>query len=160
MGAAAGGASVLAVACAGGGSVSTPAPATNQGGVQGKIIWGHRSQPSYDELAQQALPIFKQKFPKIEVEYQPVTGTWNEKFTASWAADSGPDVFEGWDQWFWQFGAKGILVNINDQLRDMKKADLDDFAQWQWEGFQIPNSKFRYAMPKYINMGVVYVDKT
>ncbi len=149
----------LLAACGTGGQPST-APTTGAAAAQGKVIWGHRSQPSYDQLAQDALPLFKQKNPKIEVEYQPVTGTWNEKFTASWAADTGPDVFEGWDQWFWQFGAKGVLVNMNDQLRDFKKADLDDFAPWQWEGFQIPNTKFRYAMPKYINMGVVYVNKT
>jgi multiple sugar transport system substrate-binding protein len=125
-----------------------------------KIILGHRSRPEYDPLVEQALPVFRQAQPKIEVEYQPVTGTWNEKFTATWAAGEGPDVFEAWDQWFWQFGAKGILVNMNDYVRDLKKADVDDFARWQWDGFQIPNTKFRYGMPKYINLGVIYYNKS
>jgi multiple sugar transport system substrate-binding protein len=147
-------------ACAPGAAPGQPPTAGGAGaGAGGKVIWGHRSQTSYDQLAQDALPLFKQQFPKIEVEYQPVTGAWNEKFTASWAAGSGPDVFEGWDQWFWQFGAKGVLVNVNDRVRDLKKADVEDFAAWQWEGFQIPNTAFRFAMPKYINMGVVYVNK-
>jgi multiple sugar transport system substrate-binding protein len=125
-----------------------------------KIILGHRSRPEYDPLVQEALPVFRQAQPKIEVEYQPVTGAFNEKFTATWAAGEGPDVFEAWDQWFWQFGAKGILVNMNDYVRDLKKADVDDFARWQWDGFQIPNTKFRYGMPKYINLGVIYYNKS
>ncbi|MGH2368448.1 MAG: extracellular solute-binding protein, partial [Chloroflexota bacterium] len=91
---------------AAGGQVTAPA----------KVILGHRSRAEYDPLVQEALPLFRQAQPKIEVEYQPVTGAWNEKFTATWAAGAGPDVFEAWDQWFWQFGAKGILVNMNDYV--------------------------------------------
>lgn len=124
-----------------------------------KLILGHRSRAEYDPLVQEGLPLFRQKHPGIDVDYQPVTGAWNEKFTATWAAGVGPDVFEAWDQWFWQFGAKGILVNMNDHVRDLKKGDVDDFARWQWDGFQIPNTKFRYGMPKYINMGVVYYNR-
>jgi multiple sugar transport system substrate-binding protein len=136
-----------------------PSPTGGPSAAPAKIILGHRSRPEYDPLVQEALPVFRQKQPKIEVEYQPVTGTWNEKFTATWAAGAGPDVFEAWDQWFWQFGAQGILVNVNDHVRDLKKSDVDDFARWQWDGFQIPNTTFRYGMPKYINMGVIYYNK-
>ncbi|MBI3973898.1 MAG: extracellular solute-binding protein [Chloroflexi bacterium] len=147
----------VAAAC---GPLGRGAPATGgQTAAPAKIMLGHRSRPEYDPLVQEALPLFRQRQPKIDVEYQPVTGTWNEKFTATWAAGVGPDVFEAWDQWFWQFGAKGILVNMNDHVRDLKKSDVDDFARWQWDGFQIPNTTFRYGMPKYINMGVVYYNK-
>ena len=135
-----------------------PAPG-GQVAAPARIILGHRSRPEYDPLVQDALPLFRQAQPKIEVEYQPVTGTFNERFTATWAAGEGPDVFEAWDQYFWQFGAKGVLANVNDYVRDLKKADVDDFARWQWDGFQIPNTTFRFGMPKYINMGVVYYNK-
>ena len=66
---------------------------------------------------------------------------------------------QAWDEHFWRFTASGVLVNINDLLRDLKKADVDDFIKGQWNGFQIPNTNFRFGIPTYINVGVLYYNK-
>ena len=74
-------------------------------------------------------------------------------------AAPGADVFQAWDSHFWRFAANGVLVNINDLLKDFKKADLDDFVKGQWNGFQIPETNIRFGLPTYINTGVLYYNK-
>lgn len=124
-----------------------------------KLLWEIRSGPTYEELVQKGLELFKQRFPQITVEYYQKPSNWVDKIFSLMAAGSGPDVFQAWDQNFWNFAARGAIVNVNDLLRDLKQADINDFHRWQWDGFVITNTNFRFGMPTYVNMGVLYYNR-
>lgn len=155
-GLAAAGAAALAAAC---GPLGQGQPRTGSTAQPAKLLWEIRGSPTYEELTREGLALFKQRQPQIEVEYFAKPGGWAEKHIAAWAAGTGPDVIQAWDQFFWQFAAASVLVNVNDLLKDYKKSDLDDFVKGQWNGFQIPNTSFRFGMPTYINTGVLYYNK-
>jgi multiple sugar transport system substrate-binding protein len=127
--------------------------------LTGKLLWEGRNTPTYAELAKQALPLFKQRAPGVEVEYMPKSGDWVAKNLATMAAGTGPDVFTAWDEFIWQYAAKGVTTNINPLLRDYKKAELDDFVKGQWDGLQIPGTQHRFGMPVYAAFGVVFYNK-
>jgi multiple sugar transport system substrate-binding protein len=155
--AAAGGVPLLA-ACgpAGGGQPSAVGTADD---APAKLLWEIRGGPTYEELVKEGLALFKQRFPKVEVEYFAKAGNWQEKLLSGWAAGSGADVYQAWDDNFWRFAAAGTLLNVNDLLKDYKKSDLDDFVKGQWNGFQIPTTNIRFGMPTYINTGVLYFNR-
>jgi multiple sugar transport system substrate-binding protein len=150
-------AGALTPACAPGpaGQPSNP----NASLAPARLTLGHRAIAAYLPVIEQALPVFKQQHPHIQVDVDAApSANWTEKFTASWSAGSGPDVFEAWDQWFWQFAAKGVAANVNDLARTLPKRELDDFHPWQWAGMQIPQTSFRFGLPKYVNIQQVYVN--
>lgn len=155
--AAAGGAALLA-ACGPAGGDATQPP-TTASDTPAKLLVKIRSGPTYEQAFKEGITLFRQKFPKVEIDYFPEQSGWPEKLMAGWAAGDGADVFQAWDDHFWRFAANGALVNINDLLKDYKKADLDDFVKGQWAGFQIPHTNIRYGMPTYINTGVVYYNR-
>ncbi|HEU5318300.1 MAG TPA: extracellular solute-binding protein [Chloroflexota bacterium] len=145
-----------AVAC------GTPAGSSQPAGnaeAPAKLLVKIRAGATYDQAFKEGITLFNQKFPKTTVEYFPEESGWPEKLLAGWAADAGADVMQAWDEHFWRFTANGVLVNVNDLLKDMKKADLDDFIKGQWNGFQIPGTNFRFGIPTYINIGVLYYNK-
>jgi multiple sugar transport system substrate-binding protein len=146
-------------ACGGPGGAGQPAAGGAAAEQPAKLLWEIRDGPTYEELVKEGIKVFNQKFPKVTIEYFPKQGTWQEKLLAGWAAGSGADVFQAWDDNFWRFAANGALVNINDLLKDFKKADLDDFVKGQWNGFQIPTTNFRFGLPTYINTGVLYYNR-
>jgi ABC-type glycerol-3-phosphate transport system substrate-binding protein len=129
-GAAAGGA--LAAACGAGSEGAPQASQSTASDAPAKLLVKIRSGPTYEEAFKQGIVQFRQKFPKVEVDYFPEESGWPEKLLAGWAAGAGADVFQAWDSHFWRFAANGVIVNINDLLRDFKKADLDDFVKGQW----------------------------
>ena len=145
-------------ACGGPGGAQQPA--AGAGAEQpAKLLVKIRSGVPYDQLFKEGITVFRQKFPKTEIEYFPEESGWQEKLMAGWAGGAGADVFQAWDDNFWRFVANGAVVNINDLLKDYKKADIDDFVKGQWAGFQIPTTNFRFGLPTYVNMGVVYINK-
>ena len=150
-----GGLSAAAAACGAPGS-SQPTGAAD---APAKLLVKIRAGATYEQAFKEGIALFQQKFPKTQVDYFPEESGWPEKLLAGWAADSGADVMQAWDEHFWRFTANGVLVNINDHLKDMKKADLDDFIKGQWNGFQIPGTNFRFGIPTYINIGVLYYNK-
>lgn len=148
----------LLAAC-GGDAPSAPSGAGAASRQPAKLLWEIRGGATYEELVKEGLKLFSEKFPNVQVEYFAKAGAWQEKLLTGWSAGDGADVFQAWDDNFWRFAANGVLVNINDLLRDYKKADVDDFVKGQWNGFQIPNTKIRFGMPTYINTGVLYYNK-
>ena len=154
---AAGSIAAVTTACGQGGAPAQPVGAGAD--APAKILVKIRSGATYDQAFKDGITLFNQKFPKTTVEYFPEESGWPEKLLAGWAADSGADVIQAWDEHFWRFTANGVLVNINDFMKDFKKADLDDFIKGQWDGFQIPGTTFRFGIPTYINVGVLYYNK-
>ena len=74
-------------------------------------------------------------------------------------AGEGPDVFQNWPPGIWELSAQGQVQNLNEYTRDLRKADLDDFIAYQWETVQIPTTSFRYGLPTYVDMDVLFYNK-
>ena len=74
------GAATLA-ACAGAGAGQSGAPPKSSK-VTGKVQWEIRMGPTYEQLAKEALPLFKERNPDIQVEYTPKANDWIEKDVA------------------------------------------------------------------------------
>ncbi|HET6319920.1 MAG TPA: extracellular solute-binding protein, partial [Chloroflexota bacterium] len=123
-----------------------------------KLLWQVKSSATYRELATWAVGEFRKTHPNVTIDLMGDEGNV-EKTTATMVAGEGPDVIHAWGNLLWQFAAKGQMYNHNELIRDMKKSDLDDFAPSQWNSFVIPGTSFRYGMPQYINMGIVYYNK-
>ena len=157
-GVAAGG--LLAAACSAGGGGPQQSVPNAAADSPAKLLVKIRSGPTYEQAFKEGITQFKQKFPKTEVDYFPEEPGWPEKLMAGWAGGAGADVFQAWDDHFWRFAANGAVVNINDLLKDFKKADVDDFVKGQWNGFQIPNTNIRFGLPTYVNTGVLYYNKS
>jgi multiple sugar transport system substrate-binding protein len=58
-----------------------------------------------------------------------------------------------------QYAAKGATLNLSDLVKDLKPEDVSDFVDAQWKGMVIPTTSFRYGMPTYVNMFVLYYNK-
>src|SRR6266542_5466210 len=165
MGAAAAISGGLAATACGAGGIGGSGPAAGGSGgtaaeAPAKLLWSIRSGPTYEDLAKQGIALFRVKFPKVDIEYTDGTASgWQDKLLTTWASGSGADVFQAWDDNFWRFYANGAVVNINDLLKDYKKADLDDFVKGQWNGYQIPGTNIRFGVPTYINTGVLYFNR-
>ena len=123
-----------------------------------KLLWQVKGAATYRQLAEWAVGEFRKTHPNITIDLMGDEGNV-EKTTATMVAGEGPDVIHAWGHLLWQFAAKGQMYNHNDLLRDYKKADIDDFAPSQWNSFVIPGTNFRYGMPMYINMGILYYNK-
>lgn len=133
-----------------------PKPVADQ---PAKLLWQVKGAATYRELATWAIGEFRKTHPNVSIELMGDEGNV-EKTTATMVAGEGPDVIHAWGHLLWQFAAKGQMYNHNELLRDYKKADLDDFAPSQWNSFVIPGTNFRYGMPMYINMGILYYNKS
>jgi len=155
----AGGAALAAAVSCGTQSGSTSESAKNLAAQPAKLLWQVKSSTTYRELATWAAGEFKKTHPNVTIDLMGDEGNV-EKTTATMIAGEGPDVIHAWGNLLWQFAARGQMYNHNDLLRDFKKADLDDFVQWQWNNFVIPGTNFRYGLPMYINMVVLYYNRT
>lgn len=153
----------LAAACGAAGQTgsgtqeSSARPGTSTQPV--KLLWQIREGPSYEELAKWGASEFKKKYPNATIDFMTEGGNL-DKTLARMVAGDGPDVIHSFGYLMWQYAAKGLTYNHNDLIKDLKKADTDDFVDYQWKGLIIPNTNFRYGMPTYVNMFVLYYNKS
>src|SRR6266542_2149122 len=148
-----------ALAACGAFGQSSGGAATTAVEASGKVLWEIRAEPQADQLAKDALPLFRERFPRVEVEYFPKAGDWVDKDLSTMSAGSGPDVLQAWDHFLWLYASRGATLNVNDLLRDYRKADVDDFIKGHWDSMEIPNSKLRFAMPGTTNIGIVFFNR-
>ena len=125
-----------------------------------KIVWQIRGGATYEDLVKTMLPAFRQEHPNITVDYAASGAGNNEKTLTLMVAGEGPDVLQSWPPNIWELSAQGQIQNLNEYVRDLKKADLDDFVKYQWETVQIPTTTFRYGLPTYVDMDVLFYNKT
>jgi multiple sugar transport system substrate-binding protein len=130
------------------------------GGMSGKIVWQARDPQTYKAVADWAVTEFRKKFPDITVEAdQTSTGNFDKTITTL-VAGTGPDILNGWGRLLVQYAGKGVVANHTDLVKDIKQADKDDFIKSQWDGLVIPTTTFRMGMPYYVNVFVLYYNKT
>jgi multiple sugar transport system substrate-binding protein len=153
-------AAALALGACGGASTATPEGAGKATGTPAKIVWQIRGGATYEELVKAMLPAFQQEHPSITLDYAASGAGNNEKTLTLMVAGEGPDVLQSWPPNIWELSAQGQVQNLNEYTRDLKKADLDDFVKYQWETVQIPTTNFRYGLPTYVDMDVLFYNKT
>jgi multiple sugar transport system substrate-binding protein len=156
-------AGVVAAACgAGGGSGAGGTGAAQAGATKaptalsGTILWQTRDQPEYADLSRWAIDEFTKRFPNVKVEASPNNVGSTEKTIAQMVSGSGPDVFQGWGRLQVQYAAKGATLNLADLVKQLPQAEVNDFVDAQWKGMVVPTTQFRYGMPTYVNMWVLY----
>src|SRR5687768_13514759 len=151
---------VLALGACGGAATDAPAGTGRAAGAPAKIVWQIRGGATYEDLVKTMLPVFRQEHPNITVDYAASGAGNNEKTLTLMVAGEGPDVLQSWPPNIWELSAQGQIQNLNEYVRDLKKADLDDFVRYQWETVQIPTTSFRYGLPTYVDMDVLFYNKT
>jgi multiple sugar transport system substrate-binding protein len=155
------GAALTLAACgpAGGSGAGGQSGQASSGGVNGKIIWQARDPASYKAVADWATGEFKKKYPNATVEVsQESTGNFDKTITTL-VAGTGPDILYGWGRLMVQYAAKGVVMNHNDLIKAMPQADVQDFVKTQWDGMVVPTTNFRYGIPNYVNLFVLYYNK-
>jgi multiple sugar transport system substrate-binding protein len=142
------------------GTQAQPAGTQPSTSKQATIEWQIRGGPTYKQLADWATAQFKTRFPNVTVETS-ADNTGNfEKTTATMVAGSGPDILHGWGQLMVQYAAKGVMVNHNEYVKGLGQADVNDFVDQQWKGLVVPTTNFRYGVPTYVNMFVLFYNKS
>jgi multiple sugar transport system substrate-binding protein len=146
-------------ACAGAPAGESP-PAGQASAAPARLVWQIRGGPTYEELVKTMLPAFKQEHPQVTVEYAASGAGDNQKTLTLMIAGEGPDVLQSWPPNIWELAAQGQVQNLNEYVRNLRKADVDDFVRYQWETVQIPTTSFRYGLPTYVDMDVLFYNKT
>jgi multiple sugar transport system substrate-binding protein len=119
-------------------------------------MWQIRDNASYRSLAEWGVGQFKQRYPNATVDLSADTTGNYEKTVALMVSGSGPDIIHGWGQLLQQYAGKGVMFNHNDLLKAEKGFATDDFVDYQWKGFVVPNTNFRFGLPTYVNLFVLY----
>jgi ABC-type glycerol-3-phosphate transport system substrate-binding protein len=149
------GAGTLGAAC---GADGASAPAA-QNSKAFRLLIQVRGTAGYEDLTRWGFDEYKKKYPNATLDTMRDEGNV-EKTIATMVAGEGPDIMHAWGHVMWQMAAKGQLYNHNDLIRDWKPAEIQDFADFQWKGFVIPTTNFRFGLPLYINMMVLYYNKS
>lgn len=123
-----------------------------------KLVWQVRGGPTYEQLVKEAIALFRQQQPQITIDTVLGAGN-NEKTLTTLVAGDGPDILQSWPPNIWELAAKGQIQNLNELTRDLRKSDVDDFVKFQWEAVVIPTTSFRYGLPTYVDMDVLFYNK-
>jgi len=92
----------------------------------------------------------------VKVTVEPTDATADEKLTAAMIGGTAQDVFDTWLDNVTQYADRGQVLDLDPLVqRDLTDTDIKDFFAAQWKGFKL-DSGVRFAMPKLINMAVVY----
>ena len=113
-----------------------------------------------DMVEKVAVPAFQAKNPHITVTYTNYTGDWVPKTLAEMIAGTAPDVLHVFGSTTKEFADRNQLLNLNPLVkREWKPADINDFQKAQWDAMVMPNSDYRFALPKHLWMGFLYYDR-
>jgi ABC-type glycerol-3-phosphate transport system substrate-binding protein len=113
-----------------------------------------------DVVQKTAIPAFQSKYPHITVNYTAYTGDWVPKTLAEMIAGNAPDVLHVFGTTTREFADRQQLLNLNPLVKkDLKPAEIADFQKYQWDAMVLPNSDYRFAIPKHLWMGFLIYDK-
>jgi multiple sugar transport system substrate-binding protein len=113
-----------------------------------------------DMVKNTAIPAFQSQNPNITVNYVAYVGDWVPKTLAEMIAGTAPDVLHVFSTTTREFADRNQLVNLNPLVkRDFKPADISDFHKAQWDAMVLPNTDFRFALPKHLWMGILIYDR-
>ncbi len=147
--------SLVLAACGGGGGGSTVAsfdPATVTGSVS---LSGWQASPEEGAALKATLDGFKAKYPKITVDYQPVTGDYPTVMVAKFSAHQPPDLFYVDSAVAPDWIKQGVLQSL-DSYSSSQKFDTGQFFPGYLDAFKGPDGQ-TYGFPKDGNtLGMAY----
>jgi multiple sugar transport system substrate-binding protein len=140
---------LLLAACGGGGGGSSGAsnltpPAEASGSV---VLSGWASSPAETALLKQVVADFQQKYPKVKVNYQPVSGDYPTAMLAKFSARKPPDVFY-LDPNFAQDWIKQQLLEPLDDYIAKSNFDTSKFFPQLLDEFKGQKDGKTYGLPK------------
>jgi len=112
-------------------------------------------------VEQLALPTFYDEYPWITVEYEPIDwSTFPDKQLTQMAAGTAPEIMHGWSEVFQKWVSKGQLLDLGPLVEaDFPEEDKADQIPFQWDTLVFPFTGERYAIPGYVDMGLLYYNK-
>jgi ABC-type glycerol-3-phosphate transport system substrate-binding protein len=82
------------------------------------------------------------------------------KTLAEMIAGTAPDVLHVFGTTTREFADRQQLLNLNPLVKkEFKPAEIADFQKYQWDAMVLPNSDYRFALPKHLWMGFLIYDK-
>lgn len=124
---------------------------------------GHGSIEGGKGYIETVIEEFERQNPDIKVNFQPLTDNWVEKLTAQMATGTAPDVFEMWGDFAYNWGEKGMLLDLNPLVkRDFNADYIKGFYPGQWDAAVIldgPRAGVRYGIPRYTNSVVIFYNQ-
>ena len=92
----------------------------------------------------------------VKVTVEPTDAMADEKLTAAMIAGTAQDVFDTWLDNVTQYADRGQVLDVDPLVqRDLNEADIREYFASQWRDFKLA-SGLRFAMPKLVNIAVVY----
>jgi multiple sugar transport system substrate-binding protein len=146
-----------------GGDAATKAPETTTApaATKVKLRWsvGEATDgPTMLKIAQEALPIFRDKHPNIELVPELPPGK-PEQVLTQMIAGTAPDVLGECCERLPAWAAKGQLVKLDDYVKkDLTADQIKDYPTAHWDAFANQTAG-RYAMPQYMGSTVLYYNK-
>lgn len=111
--------------------------------------------PTYEKVIKER---FETANPNIKVTVEPAPDGWTEKLLAQMVAGTAVDLFQAWGNIFYNWTERDLLLDCQPLVeRDMSKAEIEDFNDFQWEGLMMKG--VRVGMPKYINLMTITINK-
>lgn len=139
---------LLLAGCGGGGGGSgakdLAAPTEAAGNI---VLSGWGSSPAETALLKQVVADFGQKYPKVKVDYQPVSGDYPTAMLAKFSARKPPDVFY-LDPNFAQDWIKQQLLEPLDDYVSKTKFDVSKFYPQLVDEFKGQKDGKIYGLPK------------
>lgn len=121
------------------------------------IRWAEYPRAGMDEFAAEAIALFQQEYPHVQIEYEPLLDA--AQVTTAMAGGVGPDVLTWWTDYLRSWGELGFLVDLGPYMdRDFTADDLDDFNPGQLQEFTLPNGS-RYALPLFGGTLATWINK-
>lgn len=116
-----------------------------------KITWMEWPRPNQEELNEFIIASFKEKYPDIEVEYQPMTN--EQQVPVAMAAGTAPDVIAYWGDTLIAWMEQGAFLPLNDYLNKYN-FDWDDFNPMQLHAFSWDGEQ--YILPHYLGTTALF----
>jgi multiple sugar transport system substrate-binding protein len=116
--------------------------------------------PVQDWTERLVIPVFEDKFPWIDVIFEPRVDGWIDKNLTMMAAGTAPDVIHAWGDVFQRYVSKGQMLDLNPLIdASMSQEDIDDQMPFQWEAFDDPFTGIHFALGRQIDMQIIYYNK-
>jgi len=113
-----------------------------------------------DKVVANTISKFNEKFPNVEVTFEPIGDQWGDKEITEMVSGTAPDVLTGNDETSYKWAEKKQLLDLNPLVeRDLTPEQVGDFFDYQWKGLIYPGDGIRMGMPYYLWTFQYYFNK-
>lgn len=103
---------------------------------------------------------FRERYPDLEVVFEPSPSGSGDPLLASMVAGNAPDIIDTWTSRATPYIDAGQILDLKPLVdRDFGADALSDFFPWVLDA-QTLESGFQWGMPRYVNITVLWYNKT